>query len=73
MACKHYRYNLIEDHRHYVDNDLYNNCVLCVAEYEGPLNQESIARMMGITKMRVSQIEKNGLKRVRKKIALMRN
>lgn len=58
MSCKHYLQQLTKEDRHYVNAEHLNNCVLCVSEQEGPMTQDEISKYLGISKMRVSQLQK---------------
>lgn len=55
--CKHYKFTLTEEDRHYVDSLKDNNCVLCLVNRKGPMSQEEIGKYLGLCKMRVSQIQ----------------
>jgi DNA-directed RNA polymerase specialized sigma subunit len=68
MSCKHYTFKLTENDRHYIISEQHNNCVLCLVEDKGPLSQEEIGMYMGVTKMRVWQIQKIAMKKLIKKI-----
>ena len=69
VACKHCAYILREEDRHHIDSIEHNNCVLCLVDDKGPMTQEEIASYMGITKMRVCQIEHSAQKKLKKKIS----
>jgi len=68
QKCCHYREPLNEDHRHYINELKYNNCVLCVSEWCGPLTQDVISKYLGLSKMRICQIERIALKKMKKRI-----
>jgi len=68
MGCKHYINFLEKEHRHYIDAQEFNNCVLCLSEKKGPMKQKDIAKYLGLTKMCVCQIERRALKKVRHKL-----
>ena len=55
--CKHYALLLVEEDRHYINSLEHNNCVLCLSEDRGPMTQSEIAEYLGLSKMRVCQIE----------------
>ena len=67
MTCRHYSKNLESEDRHFVPASDFNNCLLCLIDGKGPMTQEQVGNYMGITKMRVSQIEKQALKTLRKR------
>ena len=66
MGCKHYENILTTKDRHFINSEEHNNCVCCLAENEGPMTQEEIGNYMGLTKMRISQIEKQAKEKLRK-------
>jgi hypothetical protein len=63
--CKHYDFVMSQEHRHYINSSQHDNCVLCVAETEGPMTQEQVGSYFGVTKERISQIESAALKKLR--------
>jgi transcriptional regulator len=65
--CKHYL-TLSEDHRHYVPSEEHGNCVLCLAEDKGPMTQAEIASYMGLSKMRICQIEHQAVAKLKKRL-----
>lgn len=66
--CRHYALTLEESDRHYINEPKYNNCVLCLSEQEGPMTQAEIARYLGLSKMRVCQIEHQAVAKLKKKM-----
>lgn len=70
--CKHYL-QLQEDHRHFVDAKDYGNCVLCLSEAKGPMTQAEIAGYIGLSKMRVCQIEHKAVAKLKKKFKKLYN
>jgi DNA-directed RNA polymerase sigma subunit (sigma70/sigma32) len=68
MSCKHYSFLLTPEDRHYIISEQHNNCVLCLVNDKGAISQEEIGTYMGVTKMRVWQIQKLALKKFKKKI-----
>ena len=70
MTCKHYDRSLESEDRHYIPDKNFNNCVLCIATAKGPMTQEEVGVYFGVSKMRISQIERAALVKVRKKMAL---
>ena len=66
--CKHYAANLKKEDRHYIESEKHNNCVLCLAEDEGPMTQSKIAEYLGVSKMRVCQLEHQALAKLDKKM-----
>lgn len=71
MECKHYNRELVEKDRHYVNAPEYNNCVICLVNDKGPMTQEQISEYLGISKMRVSQVQKEAQKKITKKLRLL--
>lgn len=65
--CKHY-FLLKEGHRHYIDSKEHGNCVLCLAEDKGPMTQAEIAGYMGLSKMRICQIEHQAIGKLKKRL-----
>ncbi len=65
--CKHYLV-LEENHRHFVEAEEYDNCVLCLSETKGPMTQAEIASYMGLSKMRICQIEHQAVAKLKKKL-----
>ncbi len=62
---------LTEDDRNYVISPENNNCVTCLIEAVGrPLSQAEVAEALGISKMRVSQIEKVALKKFTRRFGM---
>lgn len=71
MACEHYPFGLSEKHRHFVDTHdamQYNNCLLCIAGQKGPMTQEEVGKYLNLTKMRISQIERQAMQRMKNKM-----
>lgn len=66
--CSHFFETLSEDHRYFVDSSEDGNCVLCLINRKGPMTQEEIGEYMGLTKMRISQIQKSAQKRFLSKL-----
>jgi len=58
---------LTENDRYYIDSEEHNNCYLCLIKEKGSMTQEEVGKYMGISKMRVSQIERTALKHLKKK------
>ena len=65
--CKHYLM-LDENHRHFIDAEDYGNCVLCLSEAKGPMTQAEIAKYLGVSKMRICQIEHRIMKKLKKRM-----
>jgi len=43
--CCHYAYPLDEEHRHYIESEEHDNCVLCLAERKGSMTLEEVGRI----------------------------
>ena len=65
--CKHYIEELKEEDRHFINASDYNNCVLCLAEDKNGMTQAEIAQYLGLSKMRICQIEYQALSKLNKK------
>lgn len=68
MSCKHFDFTLSEKDRHFVNEKKYNNCVMCLAGACGPMTQEEVGDYLGLSKMRISQLEKVALKKFNKRM-----
>lgn len=71
MSCKHYNKILESEDRHFIPAEDLNNCLLCLVAHKGPMTQEQVGNYLGITKMRVSQIEKQALKKFKKRCNIL--
>jgi DNA-binding XRE family transcriptional regulator len=67
MRCKHYGRVLQDGDRHFVESEKHDNCVLCLVNEEGSMTQEQVGQYLQISKMRVSQIERQALKKIKRK------
>lgn len=67
MSCRHNVVDLSEEDRYYINSERHNNCVFCLIDERGSMTQEDISQYFGVSKMRISQIEKQALEKVRKK------
>ena len=67
--CKHYYVDLSKEDRHFVDSPENDNCLLCLvnANPDG-MTQAEIAGYLGLSKMRICQIEHQALNKIDKKI-----
>ena len=54
----------INECRHWVETDQYLNCTI-VASKHGPMTLQKIGDIFGITRMRICQIEKKVLEKIR--------
>ena len=54
--------------RHWIDCKKYLNCTM-VAAKEGPFTLQEIGDIHGLTRMRICQIEKNALMKIREKFS----
>ena len=67
--CRHYATKLLEEDRHYVIAPEHNNCVLCVANATPDgMTQAEIAKYMGLSKMRICQIEHQAVAKLTRKM-----
>ena len=67
MSCEHYDFILTEKDRHFISSQPHNNCVNCLAKDKGPMTQEEVGKYLSLTKMRISQIERKALDKLRKR------
>lgn len=69
----HFKHELLdEDSRYYIAGAVeHNNCALCLAEDRGPMTQEQVGNYLGLTKMRISQIEKIAMKKLKRKLSFI--
>lgn len=65
MACKHFKIKLEKEDRHFINSEEHNNCVFCLIDEKGPMTQEQVGKYIGLTKMRISQIERQAIKKLR--------
>lgn len=66
--CEHYDFELQKGERYYIKAPDNNNCLFCVIE-ENPdgMTQGQIAEYLGISKMRVCQIEHRAISKLDKR------
>jgi DNA-directed RNA polymerase sigma subunit (sigma70/sigma32) len=69
MSCKHYKHILRKEDRHFVDSAQHNNCVICLVDDKGKMTQEEVGNYLGLTKMRISQIERQALEKFKRRAA----
>ena len=67
MSCKHYDFVLLDKDRDFISSKEHNNCVICLVEDKGPMTQEQVGKYLGLTKMRISQIERQAIQKLKKK------
>jgi len=67
MSCIHYEFILKKQDRYYIHSTSHNNCVLCLINERGAMTQDEVAKYFGVTKMRISQLEKRALQNLKKK------
>jgi DNA-directed RNA polymerase specialized sigma subunit len=60
---------LREEDRHFINSEEHDNCVLCLVEAKGEMTQEQVGNYLGLTKMRISQIERQALEKFKKRAA----
>jgi len=59
---------LTKEDRYYIENaEEYNNCALCAIASKGSMTQEEVGKHLGLTKMRISQIERQAIQKLKKK------
>ena len=69
--CKHSNGPITEEYRYHVFSEENNNCVLCLIENVGrPLSQSEVAEVLGVSKMRISQIEKIASKKFNRRFGM---
>ncbi len=51
--------------RYWIDYSHHNNCTLIIAKKEENMTLESIGKIFGITRMRICQIEKRAIKKIK--------
>ena len=67
--CRHYALKLMKEDRHFIKASHHNNCVLCLVDAKPDgMTQAEIAKYMGLSKMRVCQIEHQALAKLDKKM-----
>lgn len=66
--CPHFYRILSEEDRYFINSSENNNCVFCLISEKGPMTQEEIGEYMGLSKMRISQLEKHALIKFKKKM-----
>ena len=73
MKCCHFNNILTESHRYFIDSPEDDNCVLCLINRKGPMTQEEVGEYMGLSKMRISQLQKSAQKRFLLKLIAVNN
>ena len=68
MSCGHYYKTLEEEDRHFINSPEHNNCTLCLVNDKGEMTQEEVSQYLGLSKMRVCQLEKLALKKFQKRM-----
>lgn len=43
MKCEHYKRDLVDTDRYYINSEEHSNCVLCLINDKGPMTQDVIA------------------------------
>ena len=65
--CKHFL-ELQENDRYYIDAPGHENCLFClIADYPDGMTQAEIANFLGLSKMRVCQIEHQAIAKLDRK------
>tara|TARA_Y100001973_G_scaffold96095_1_gene150404 strand:+ start:2821 stop:3063 length:243 start_codon:yes stop_codon:yes gene_type:complete len=59
-----------EEYRMWIDYPEDNNCALKAIEKHGPMTLDQISKRLGVSIVRVSQIEKQALKKLSKRIKI---
>lgn len=67
MSCSHYLYTLSEEDRYFIPSLDHNNCCLCLVSDKGNMTQEQVGEYFNLTKMRISQIERQALRKLEKR------
>lgn len=68
MNCKHFGCVLSKKDRYFIEDEEYNNCVICLVDARGPITQEEIGNYLGLSKMRISQIERRAQEKFNKRM-----
>ena len=68
--CSHFNERLSEDHRYFINSPNHDNCVFCLIDDRGRMTQEEVGKYFGLTKMRISQLEKQALLKFKKKMKI---
>lgn len=63
--CNHYNRILTESDRYYVDEEGYDNCLFCLIGERGNMTQQEIGKILKLSKVRISQIERLALLKLR--------
>jgi len=58
---------LDKTHRFYIDSEEDNKCAICRVNRKGKMTQDEVGKLLGLTKMRISQIEKQAIAKLRKR------
>lgn len=69
--CSHFSETLSEDHRYFINSPEHSNCVFCLIDDKGKMTQEEVGKYFGLTKMRISQVEKQALCKFTKRIKML--
>lgn len=59
---------LSEEHRYFINSPEHSNCTFCLIDDKGKMTQEEIGQYLGLSKMRISQVQKQALLKFRKKM-----
>ena len=73
QSCQHFEHYLTESDRHFIYSPEYNNCLFCLVNSKGPMSQEEIAVYLGLSKMRICQIEKIALEKFKTRMSRVLN
>ena len=67
--CNHYSKPIEKEDRYYIDSEIYNNCVFCaINAHKGKISIHEIAKMLGLSFVRVYQIEQKALLKFKKRM-----
>lgn len=68
-TCNHYLKPIQKEDRYYIDSENYNNCVFCAIEQNnGKIAIHEIAKILGLSFVRVYQIEQKALLKFKKRM-----
>lgn len=67
-ACEHSDKVLDSPERYYIKSQEHNNCLFCLIDDKGPMTQEEVSHYLGVSKMRISQIQRQAETKLKKRL-----